>query len=240
VAPRAKGEYRLVEHESRFLDLLARQAADLIDHKQSMAAAQQHQAGITRMHRIAGLAGIDIDLREAFNHRCSDEYAQLHGLLPGAETESQQEWLRRVHPDDRRRAQRDPLDALAAGGAVYESEYRIVRSPTAAKCAGSLRAVKSNGTPMDAPCAWWARTWMRHAWHEALLQSVARAVARPRSRNCALAVPVGQDRWCSLHERSDASLIPFNGPGSARSGAFFRLAYTSGGSGARAPARRST
>ena len=60
--------------------------------------------------------------------RRSPEYLRLHGLSAVDAVEGHSEWLRRVHPEDRERADQTLRTALADSNTPqYESEYRIVR-----------------------------------------------------------------------------------------------------------------
>lgn len=55
---------------------------------------------------------------------CSPAYFRLYGLEPSAAMPSLEEWLSRIHPEDRGRAAAAVERAMA--GAPYEDEYRVV------------------------------------------------------------------------------------------------------------------
>jgi PAS domain S-box-containing protein len=55
---------------------------------------------------------------------CSPSYFRLYGLEPSSTTPSLEEWLSRIHPEDRSRAAATVERALA--GAPYEDEFRVV------------------------------------------------------------------------------------------------------------------
>ena len=79
----------------------------------------------TEQDRTVG--GVEIDVPAGLIARRSPQYRRLHGLAPGTEWETHADWLARVHPDDRVRAERVLEQALSGSGDVYESEYRIIR-----------------------------------------------------------------------------------------------------------------
>src|SRR5918995_2342858 len=74
----------------------------------------------------------------ADERRCSGAMAEIYGYPPGEFNLSYEEFLERVHPDDRGRV-RSTLDAAVAAGAPYELEFRIVRP------AGDIRWVHAKG-----------------------------------------------------------------------------------------------
>jgi PAS domain S-box-containing protein len=88
---------------------------------------QTREAELALIHRIAGVGGVEVDLRHGFRNRRSPEYLKIHGLPPTAVNESHEEWVARIHPEDRVRAERQFLDALEGAALDYSSEYRIIR-----------------------------------------------------------------------------------------------------------------
>lgn len=82
---------------------------------------------LARVQKIARIGGVAVDLRNGFdNGRRSPEYLEIHGLRPDA-TDTHEDWVKRIHPDDRDRALHSFLTAVNGTGARYSSEYRIVR-----------------------------------------------------------------------------------------------------------------
>jgi PAS domain S-box-containing protein len=131
-----------VERELRLLDLLARQAADYLERKRAeetertllheLANAEEElktrEAELSRVQEIGGVAGFQIPLSPSLLSRRSPEYLRLHGLSAVDAVEGHSDWLRRVHPEDRERADQTLRTALAESNTPhYESEYRIVR-----------------------------------------------------------------------------------------------------------------
>jgi PAS domain S-box-containing protein len=93
----------------------------------AVEALQQREAELARVQRIGQIGGMEVDLVERRLSRRSPEYLQLHGLHPDSPYETEEDWLQRVHPEDRAHVKNRLLEALAHKGSVYQSEYRIVR-----------------------------------------------------------------------------------------------------------------
>jgi PAS domain S-box-containing protein len=74
-----------------------------------------------------GLVGtFEFDLRTGVSRR-SAEYMSIHGLPAVATPENSEEWLKRVHPEDRDRAEHELWRALSDPGAtLYGQTYRII------------------------------------------------------------------------------------------------------------------
>jgi PAS domain S-box-containing protein len=130
------------ERELRLLDLLARQAADYLERKraedtektllQELAKAEEElrirESELSRVQEIGGVAGFHIPVSPSLVSKRSPEYLRLHGLSTADSTEGHDDWLHRVHPEDRERADSTLRKALAVGATQhYESEYRIIR-----------------------------------------------------------------------------------------------------------------
>ncbi|WP_407175133.1 PAS domain S-box protein [Bradyrhizobium sp. STM 3562] len=90
-------------------------------------ALQEREAELARIQRIARVGGLEIDLREGFRNYRSPEYLVIHGLPPEAANETHQDWVKRIHPDDRAAAERHFLETIAGTAEDYTAEYRIVR-----------------------------------------------------------------------------------------------------------------
>jgi len=100
---------------------------DITERRQAERGILAREAELARVQAAGRVAGIDIDLVNALSTpRRSPEYQRLHGLSPDVIAETHDDWLNRVHPDDRETAERTLRDAIAVG-ATYENEYRIVR-----------------------------------------------------------------------------------------------------------------
>ena len=109
------------ENLRRHLEVIAR------ERDSAHRALQEREAELARIQRIGRVGGVEVDLREGFNNRRSPEYLIIHGLPPEAANETHEEWVRRIHPEDRDRAVRQFLDAIAGRDEDYSAEYRIIR-----------------------------------------------------------------------------------------------------------------
>ena len=91
------------------------------------AAIAENEARLRRVQRIGRVGGFEIDLRSGLNAR-SAEYMALQGAAPAPAWEHHQDWVRRLHPEDRERAERRFLEAVADGAPYteYAQDYRIV------------------------------------------------------------------------------------------------------------------
>ncbi|WP_454627303.1 PAS domain S-box protein [Bradyrhizobium cenepequi] len=90
-------------------------------------ALQEREAELARIQRIGRVGGVEVDFREGFRNRRSPEYLIIHGLGPDAANETHEDWVNRIHPEDRERAIKHFFDALAGTSKDYMAEYRIIR-----------------------------------------------------------------------------------------------------------------
>jgi PAS domain S-box-containing protein len=82
---------------------------------------------LARVQKIARIGGVTVDLKDGFdNGRRSPEYLEIHGLSPDA-VDTHQDWIKRIHPDDRDRALLHFMRTVNGSDIRYSSEYRIVR-----------------------------------------------------------------------------------------------------------------
>lgn len=94
------------------------------------ALGRDLQRDADRLDRAArlGLVGtFDFDLRSGVSLR-SGEYMALQGLSPEPAVESHADWVRRLHPDDRKRAEAYLLDAISDSSGIteYAQSYRVM------------------------------------------------------------------------------------------------------------------
>jgi PAS domain S-box-containing protein len=91
-------------------------------------ALQEREAELARVQRISRVGGVEVDLRDGFKNRHSPEYLAIHGLSPESANESFDEWVARVHPDDRERMiQYYRTTVRGSTARDYTAEYRIIR-----------------------------------------------------------------------------------------------------------------
>ncbi|OZI51799.1 PAS domain-containing sensor histidine kinase [Bordetella genomosp. 5] len=100
---------------------------DIDERKQAEARLREREADLARVQRIGEVGGVDIDVAGGLRSWRSPEYLRLHGLPPHSIEESHEQWLARLHPEDRLRSQRILMDALAGNATFYDNEYRIIR-----------------------------------------------------------------------------------------------------------------
>src|SRR5262249_26544216 len=90
-------------------------------------ALQEREAELARIQRIALVGGVEVNFHDGFKNRRSPEYLMIHGLPPDATNESHEDWVNRVHPEDRERTVSRFLDAIKGRDEDYLAEYRIIR-----------------------------------------------------------------------------------------------------------------
>ncbi len=115
--PEAEAAERLREH----LEDIARER-DRAHH-----ALQEREAELARIQRIGRVGGVEVDFRDGFKNRRSPEYLMIHGLPPNAANELHEDWVNRIHPEDRETTVQNFLDAIKGTDADYSAEYRIIR-----------------------------------------------------------------------------------------------------------------
>ena len=70
------------------------------------AALREREAELARVQQIGRIGGLEVDLRTGFRNRRSPEYLLIHGLPPDAANETHEDWVRRIHPEDREATER--------------------------------------------------------------------------------------------------------------------------------------
>ena len=96
------------------------------DHLASVAL-QEREAELARVQQIGRIGGLEVDLTTGFRNRRSPEYLLIHGLPPDAANESHEDWVQRIHPEDREAAERKFRDAVTGKIGEYTTQYRIIR-----------------------------------------------------------------------------------------------------------------
>ncbi len=96
------------------------------DH-QANIALREREAELARVQEIGSIGGLEVDLRTGFRNRRSPEYLRIHGLPANATNESHEDWVARVHPEDREATERKFIEAVKSGVREYAVQYRIIR-----------------------------------------------------------------------------------------------------------------
>src|SRR6202158_2503661 len=91
------------------------------------AALREREAELARVQQLGRIGGLEVDLRTGFRNRRSPEYLLIHGLPPDAANETHEDWVRRIHPEDREATDKKFRDAIAAKVREYTVQYRIIR-----------------------------------------------------------------------------------------------------------------
>jgi PAS domain S-box-containing protein len=117
ILPETEAAERLRQH----LEEIAR------ERDRAHRALQEREAELARIQRIARVGGLEIDFRHGVKNRRSPEYLLVHGLSPEAANETYEDWVNRIHPEDRERTVAHLFDVLRSGSGDYSDEYRIIR-----------------------------------------------------------------------------------------------------------------
>lgn len=90
-------------------------------------ALREREAELARVQQIGQIGGLEVDLRSGFRNRRSPEYLIVHGLPPDAANETHEDWVRRIHPEDREATEKQFRDAVKGDVRDYTAKYRIIR-----------------------------------------------------------------------------------------------------------------
>ncbi|ODU66787.1 MAG: hypothetical protein ABT16_00825 [Rhodanobacter sp. SCN 65-17] len=124
------------------VDLIKETAGRLWSAVERARALEQltlREAELAQVQSSGGVGGLIVELADGMRSQRSPEYRRLHGLAPEVQTEVHEDWLARVHPKDRKVADRTVREAIAHGDS-YTSEYRIVRPDN-----GAVRWISAKG-----------------------------------------------------------------------------------------------
>ncbi len=113
---------------------------DATDRQNILQTLRRRELELARVQEIGGIGGMRVDLAGNFTGHRSPEYLRLHGLPADAGVETHEDWVRRIHPDDRSRTVEHFLRAVASGETHYKSEYRIIRPSD-----GAVRWIRAVG-----------------------------------------------------------------------------------------------
>src|SRR3954466_8802050 len=103
ILPETEAAERLRQH----LEEIAR------ERDRAHRALQEREAELARIQRIARVGGVEVNLREGFHNRRSPEYLIIHGLPPEASNETHDDWVQRIHVEDRERTLNHFFQALS-------------------------------------------------------------------------------------------------------------------------------
>lgn len=106
---------------------LARAVMAKLESRKIAASLRRREEELARLQEIAGIGGTEVDLRTGFTNDRSPQYLKIHGLPPSARRETHEDWVARLHPEDRERVETLFRDAVRSGARSYLAEYRIIR-----------------------------------------------------------------------------------------------------------------
>src|SRR3954452_531306 len=109
ILPETEAAERLRQH----LEEIAR------ERDRAHRALQEREAELARIQRIARVGGLEIDFRDGVKNRRSPEYLLVHGLPPEAANETYENWVNRIHAEDRQRTVNHLFDILKSEGEDY-------------------------------------------------------------------------------------------------------------------------
>ena len=133
-----------------------RQHLEEIAHERDRAhrALQEREAELARIQRIGRVGGVEVDFRDGFNNRRSPEYLIIHGLPPDAANETHEDWVNRIHPDDREQTVKHFLDALGRPRAKTIGDLPDRPAERRRKRDGSTSSRKSSATATAGRSGW--------------------------------------------------------------------------------------
>jgi PAS domain S-box-containing protein len=100
---------------------------DVTEEHLAAARLREREAELARVQQLGRIGGLEVDLRTGFHNRRSPEYLLIHGLPPDAANESHEDWVQRIHPEDRDATEKKFRDAVAGNVREYSVQYRIIR-----------------------------------------------------------------------------------------------------------------
>ncbi len=100
---------------------------DVTEEHLAAVKLRERESELARVQQLGRIGGLEVDLRTGFRNRRSPEYLLIHGLPPDAANESHDDWVNRIHPEDREATEKKFRDAVAGHVRHYSVQYRIIR-----------------------------------------------------------------------------------------------------------------
>jgi PAS domain S-box-containing protein len=100
---------------------------DVTEEHRAAVKLREREAEFARVQQLGRIGGLEVDLRTGFRNRRSPEYLLIHGLPPDAANESHEDWVNRIHPEDREATEKKFREAVAGKTRDYTAQYRIIR-----------------------------------------------------------------------------------------------------------------
>ncbi|OYU91132.1 MAG: hybrid sensor histidine kinase/response regulator [Bradyrhizobiaceae bacterium PARB1] len=124
---------------------------DVTKDHQANVALREREVELARVQQIGRIGGLEVDLQTGFRNRRSPEYLRIHGLPADATNETHEDWVARVHPEDREATERKFIEAVKSGVREYVAQYRIIRPDDGELRWISVKAIierDENGEPL--------------------------------------------------------------------------------------------
>ncbi|MBV9243126.1 MAG: PAS domain S-box protein, partial [Acidobacteria bacterium] len=121
-----RSEHRPTERENGFLELLARQAADLISRKIYEDRLRESDERLRMAQRAGGVGIWDWNILESRTY-WSETTWDFYGEPPNSADPNEEFWTVHLHPDDRARVKQNLIDAVLSTSGGYRDEFRILR-----------------------------------------------------------------------------------------------------------------
>ena len=90
-------------------------------------ALRGRELELARVQRIGGVGGLEVDLSHGFRSPALSRISPPSWASPRVVNDTHEQWVARVHPDDRERVEKYFLASVAGSGKDYKAEYRIIR-----------------------------------------------------------------------------------------------------------------
>jgi PAS domain S-box-containing protein len=100
---------------------------DATERKAVFQQLEQRELELQRIQEIGLVGGMRVDVRGGLSGRRSPEYLKIHGMSETVAIESHEDWVARIHPEDRERTVSHFFEVLADRSTSYATEYRVVR-----------------------------------------------------------------------------------------------------------------
>ncbi|XGV98540.1 MAG: PAS domain S-box protein [Leptolyngbya sp. BL-A-14] len=137
----------ILDAEGRAIQLLAT-SRDITERRQSEIRLQESEARLKLAHKATRSGLWDWDVARNMAH-VSEEYCALLGLDPTVQEVSFEQWLERVHPDDRSAAADAVRETLQQRQEYYTADYRILHPDGIRWLAARAQAFyATDGTPL--------------------------------------------------------------------------------------------
>ncbi len=118
--------HKPTEREFGFLDLLARQAADLLMRKRDEDLLRASDERFRMAQRAGGVGIWDWNITDGRTY-WSETTWDFYGEPPYSAEPDDEFWTTHIHPEDRERVKQNLIDAVVSKSRSYRDEFRILR-----------------------------------------------------------------------------------------------------------------